>query len=357
MNLFGFFALNMINNNLFIYFQIKMNSLNTVYKYIEIRYADPICSLALDEKSLLFGTMMGRSGYFSIPDKKFFLLSETQNEHISGTQLNKENQEMFFVSIGDEEVQVFTKNESGIPKYESKMNYETDGDHNSKCESCYTLLNDIYLLRVFLHIPQDNDAEAVTANCDYIVKNIINNECDSGQIEMSNYAVPFDYDGKRFIWVDFYSNKERAVLLYNFVSKKVTMKEKLNEDFGHISHLKLIPNGKFFLVRKYNICEIRNEKFEIEKTFGHIGKEVLACDFMCNNDKMIIVTLDIDGNVNVYDYKTDKVERLFNLYDLNSISQEEKDRQFFSMGYPYYIKVNSTYIAVTTDYGCYIIKR
>ena len=46
-----------------------MNTLNSVYKYIEIRYADPICSIDLNEKALLFGTMMGRSIYFSLPDK------------------------------------------------------------------------------------------------------------------------------------------------------------------------------------------------------------------------------------------------------------------------------------------------
>ena len=45
------------------------------------------------------------------------------------------------------------------------------------------------------------------------------------------------------------------------------------------------------------------------------------------------------------------------MYDLNGISQEDKDKQFFSMGYPYFIKINTKFFAITTDYGCYLIKR
>lgn len=334
-----------------------MNTLNSVYKYIEIRYADPICSIDLNEKALLFGTMMGRSIYFSLPDKKYYLLSETQNEHISGTQLSTASEDKFYVAVGDEEVQMYTKPEGGLPKFEPNQNYESENEHSKKCENCYTLLSDIYLLRVYLNLPTENTMEATTMNCDYIVKNLTNNESDNGQIEMSSYAVPFDYDGKRFIWVDFYSIKERALCLYNFVAKKITLKETINENFGHISHMKLLPNGKFFLVRNYNICEVRNEKFALEKDFGHIGKEVLACDYMCNQENIIIATLDIDGNVNAFDYKENRIEKIFNMYDLNGISQEDKDKQFFSMGYPYFIKINTKFFAITTDYGCYLIKR
>ena len=45
------------------------------------------------------------------------------------------------------------------------------------------------------------------------------------------------------------------------------------------------------------------------------------------------------------------------MFELDDIRQEEKDQQFFSMGYPYYLRFNKEYYTISTDYGCYIIKR
>ena len=72
-------------------------------------------------------------------------------------------------------------------------------------------------------------------------------------------------------------------------------------------------------------------------------------------DNYTIITLDIDGNVNKYENK--KEEKLFNLYEINGIYQDFKDKKFFDMGYMYYIKTNLEYFCITTDHGCFIIKR
>ena len=69
----------------------------------------------------------------------------------------------------------------------------------------------------------------------------------------------------------------------------------------------------------------------------------------------VIITLDIDGNVNVYENKIEKT--LFNLYNIENIHQDHKDKKFFNMGYVYYIKTDLNYFCITTDHGCYIIKR
>ena len=59
-----------------------------------------------------------------------------------------------------------------------------------------------------------------------------------------------------------------------------------------------------------------------------------------NNDKdsntdisFSIITLDIDGNVNLYQYGEEVT--LFNLYNFKDISQKMKNDKFFSMGYEY----------------------
>ena len=79
-----------------------------------------------------------------------------------------------------------------------------------------------------------------------------------------------------------------------------------------------------------------------------------------NKEKLVditnicIVTLDIDGNVNLFKNKIETT--LFNLYELNTICQDHKDKHFFSMGYAYYIKSNLNYFCITSDHGCYVIK-
>ena len=73
------------------------------------------------------------------------------------------------------------------------------------------------------------------------------------------------------------------------------------------------------------------------------------------NNKYIIITLDIDGNVNKYEDK--KEEKLFNLYEIRGIYQDFKDKKFFAMGYMYFIKTNLEFFCITTDHGCFIIKK
>ena len=74
-----------------------------------------------------------------------------------------------------------------------------------------------------------------------------------------------------------------------------------------------------------------------------------------NNLNYAIVTLDIDGNVNKYEFGQE--EKLFNLYEINGIHQDFKDKKFFDMGYMYYIKTNLDFFCITTDHGCFIIKK
>ena len=73
------------------------------------------------------------------------------------------------------------------------------------------------------------------------------------------------------------------------------------------------------------------------------------------NNRYIIITLDIDGNVNKYE--DSREEKLFNLYDIRGIYQDFKDKKFFDMGYMYFIKTNLEFFCITTDHGCFIIKK
>jgi hypothetical protein len=74
-----------------------------------------------------------------------------------------------------------------------------------------------------------------------------------------------------------------------------------------------------------------------------------------NEDNISIATLDLNGNFNLYTNKKNKV--LFNLYKITNIEQKYKDEQFFSVGFPYFIVMNSLYIGISTDHGIFVIAK
>lgn len=222
-------------------------------------------------------------------------------------------------------------------------------------------------------------------------------------IDMCNYSVPFDFDGIKFVWVEFLNDKDRCLCVYYFDSEK-KIEKKLEKEYGHISHCKILPNDKLFIVRKLDECEILriDENFSVEKSFRNLGDEIIAIDVYLNYTKPInqenefenikilqkekytkisdnqqakkmdlemnqiddnqvseenvsVSILDVDGNVNVYE--NFNISKKFNMYDLKEISSDHKSKQFFSMGYPYYIKQCYSFFSISTDHGVFIIKK
>ena len=68
-----------------------------------------------------------------------------------------------------------------------------------------------------------------------------------------------------------------------------------------------------------------------------------------------MVFLDIDGNINLF--TDNSMKTLVNLYTLKDIKQEYKDKLLFSLGYAYLIKLFNDMIAVTTDHGCFLLRK
>ena len=137
--------------------------------------------------------------------------------------------------------------------------------------------------------------------------------------------------------------------------------------------MKIIKDDTLFIVRDYNICEIRDFNLEIKKKLNIKANEILAYDILFEdkndneddnneinnkvNDISYIIILDLDCNIFLYNYKEDKSELLFNLEkDELGIDKIIKEQRFFSFGYPYYIKFTSNYIAISSDYGCILFQ-
>ena len=144
-------------------------------------------------------------------------------------------------------------------------------------------------------------------------------------------------------------------------------------------------------MRNLNHVEIRiiDDNFKVTQSFYNIGDEVIAVDvyygyrddldnihikknddyikvqegkdkemnmeaYSVSDENFSIILLDIDGNVNVWE-KT--ISKKFNMYDIQDINIEYKKKQFFSMGYPYFIKSNKKFYAISSDHGVFVINK
>ena len=74
-----------------------------------------------------------------------------------------------------------------------------------------------------------------------------------------------------------------------------------------------------------------------------------------NKNQIYIITADINGNFNVY--HNQHIKNIFNLYKISNIDNKYKEKEFFNLGFPYYIIMNSKYYAISTDHGIFVLSN
>ena len=345
---------------------INNNGNYILLKLIPNHFADPISALCLTNEYIMVGTMMGSITLYDIKNQLAISLTELNTENIADISFNQE-EKAFLVAIGDEEIKIFRTFNITSEQPLSINIYDSEMKHNQNCENSYVFLSPYYLFRIQLGQVDEGSFIVYNSNQEYELKqiNLIeNNKSFIGKIQMSNYSVPFDFNGKYFLWVEFLSNEERNICIADVIKMLINPEEKpkrYNLDknvFKHISFAKIINDKNIFFVHSKNICEIRmiDDKFTLVEKFVHNGEEVYAVDlFYEKENDLCIITLDVKGNINLYKNKNEI--SLFNLYELNTIDKDYKDKQFFSMGYQYFIKSNLDYFCISSDHGCIIIKK
>ena len=382
---------------------------------IDIRFADPISAIGMNDDYIVVGSLMGRIAMLSIKDEgKVSLLAELSTENISGIVFDEEN--TCTIAIGDEEIAKYLFDDrSNNHECQRFANYDNEKTHKQSCEITYCLLSSSHLIMVELNQQsEDGNINIMSIPNKVRIKNLMSQNMYEYEVVMTNYSIPFDFDGVRFLWVEFLSDKERNICVFDFESTK-KWEYRLYKEFGHISFARLLNDNSIVIVKCLNEIEVRNldEGFTLKSKYIHDGDEVIAFDVyydivsennvmnnvneenkikniendlninnkdkdneiklsnlnnnnVNNEDNKVsnlafsniptIISVDIDGNIN-YIKNTNKVVKLFNMYNVKDIPRDIKDKQFFSMGYPYYVKANQKLITVSTDYGVFIFKN
>ena len=167
----------------------------------------------------------------------------------------------------------------------------------------------------------------------YILGNKINNEYNNNKIKNENTS-------RNKIHKNSNLNQKNKKKIYN------TLHSLINDDNSIDS---AVSKNKILDFYKSNdeILNIENKESELNK------KEIK------NENIYFSITLDIDGNFNLY-YNINKIEiinTLFNIFKIKNISNNNKNLSLFSVGFPYYIAMNEYCYLITTDYGIFVISK
>ena len=139
------------------------------------------------------------------------------------------------------------------------------------------------------------------------------------------------------------SKNSEEIQIYNINKFKSRNK---NKDYNNLNHK---SDDEFNLKLKNNYLKLKANEVDTNKA-PNIKNTQLS-----DEDKILIATLDLNGNLNLYKNKKNKV--LFNLYKIEGIEKRYKDEEFFSVGFPYFITMNSKFIAISTDHGIFVITK
>ena len=392
--------------------------------HIETRFRDPISSINLNSNFCIIGTMMGRIILFNINKRQSMMLIESSEEEILNINFssNNNNSNDFYCCIGDKSILKYSikpyllnNNYPIITLTSTINNYSEESLHIKNCDNAIVYCVKEIFFMVSIEQLKKKPMILDLTDSSYEVKNVENMDIiEKGFIKTTNYIVPFDFNGKYFILLQFLTVTERMLCSFNVFTLK-TWKHLLKHELGVLNYCKFINDNKLFIVRKFNICEIRimDDNFTVTNSFNHLGDRVIGLDFFYKITKSIkslnkkrdkddisetetkkfftnnnlnsednlninsiskyknniqynsenvtantnlnVILLDIDGNVNYYNDENE-IKTLFNINKISDIDKSIREKGLFSLNYPYIIKFYYPYLVVSSDNGCYIFQ-
>ena len=195
-----------------------------------------------------------------------------------------ESEDIVILSIGDfeiiklENMKTFNINdESTSYNYTKIKNYNNENEHIKYCENATSMMTSTNYLLLKTEFG-DFEHQVSFQTFTYENKDLSDFNVVKGEIEMSNFSVPFDFDGDLFLYLEFISKKTRKITVFSTLNKCVLFTKIIDEDFSHVSHMRFLGKNKIFLCKDLVDCEIRNlnENFELIEKWTHIGKDIEA---------------------------------------------------------------------------------
>ena len=244
-----------------------------------------------NQKSLISQSNNSKVSNNITPLPQIVQLVTNANENIPC--LNFDTKDRINVAIGDSDIIRFEnltnfnfENEDESYYYTQIKNYQSENDHIKYCEGAICLMSNNHFLLLFS--PLIDYSSFINYNkYSYINKTITTYDIIKGEIEMYNFLVPFDFDGDRFLYLEYISESIRRICVYHTLSQIGPIIFKMDKSFGHVSFMKFISLNRIVICRKNKLCEIRdiNDNFKLIETWEHIGEEIISMNVYIKGTK------------------------------------------------------------------------
>ena len=294
-------------------------------EHIETIFGDPITSININSNFCIIGTMLGRLILFNLNTHKLTTLFDGSDEEIININFSSNNNKMsndFYCCIGDSSILKYSikpnllDNNNPITTLTSTIkNYEEEFLHVRDCDNAIVFMTkEIYFMAAIQQIKK-KPMILNTTNSKYLVKNVESQEIIvEGVLTTTNYIVPFDFDGKYFVLLQFLSNVERMICSFNVFTQRI-WKHLLMKNFGVINYCKLIKDNQLFIVRNLNQCEFRimDDNFSLKHSFVHKGDQVIAIDLFYKLIRKVKKSRPLmvkkDGKIDIYKFHKEDIKK------------------------------------------------
>ena len=347
-----------------------------LYDFLDIRFADPVVSIDINNEALVFGSMMGRLVYYALDRKKEKVLTEISDEHIAGVCLGDDNE--VFLCIGDLKGLIIRRLDS---ERADKEYYTFEKVHtHMSCELSQVKMHKETILLGVLEprISVDTLTHSNSPVHLYNLKNFSLKTVDG--VRFGPFCVFSDFDGKKLLFLEYEPEGTSLNLLY--IKKGLKVVKNFPAGFGKVGFFKLLDR-RILYVHKQKTIKIMNKRgtdkqiigkhddyivainhIKIEKPALNLTKklsngEVTEDKFDVDPPKSkpdyttFILSADCSGHIRIWENSVLLEE--IRISSLQNLTAKYRNFQYFSMGYPYLIHSSRGLICLTTDIGVLLI--
>eukprot|EP01016_Furgasonia_blochmanni_P025892 TRINITY_DN2767_c0_g1_i21.p1 TRINITY_DN2767_c0_g1~~TRINITY_DN2767_c0_g1_i21.p1 ORF type:complete len:252 (-),score=25.46 TRINITY_DN2767_c0_g1_i21:323-1078(-) len=199
------------------------------------------------------------------------------------------------------------------------------------------------------------------------------------KLNVPNVCAPFDFDGKRIMWIEYLERGMKEIQIYDCEKFAIEKVKEFGRAVEGVSFGKLYRQFALYVEDHKRVClidlalrkstvlyEHRNEiacldSFEEAVTHSVLRMPEDESDRNKNRDennfisgdgglsRLCIVSVDVKGIV--YLYKGGKVQTTYDISKSVDFPPGLVADEVFDMGYPYTVKMNEHHLIMSTDFG------
>lgn len=322
--------------------------------FIDIRFADPVLSLSMTAYGLLYGSSIGRILFYTFHSQQETVLAEFSEECIRGVYISSENS--LYIAVGD--------------KYCIGMNSPTS--HKQLVHHDYIHSDDLCLTtQVFMKEDLVCIAPMSENNHEGLILTHISSHTKKKYpiLPFKPHTVPYDFDGDRLLWME-WDGTTRIFKYFHFECNETKTIGSFLKSYGQIGYCKLISDY-MMIVKNFRTIELIDINTGISKfTIGKHNSDIVAINWIRIVEKhkerehqysmdenfdilFIIISVDVDCNVCVWDKQG--LMYSCNITGFSELTQEYRQKIYFTMGYPYVLGISNSKVAVSTDIGVLVM--